>query len=188
MKDIYILLTRTGTALGSAIKLYTRGSWSHASIALDENLEELYSFSRKYTWNPFIGTFMEEDIEDGVFAVKTETQCMVLKVSVTDEQYASAEDIINRFKANKQAYGYSVLGLIYFMLGRPRYSSNKYTCAGFVTHVIEGAQVAAFEKHGSLVQPDDFMHLDSEVVYEGLLRDYRRTRKWMVRRMAASVI
>ena len=188
MKDIYILLTRTGTALGSAIKLYTRGSWSHASIALDENLEELYSFSRKYTWNPFIGTFMEEDIEGGVFAVKTETQCLVLKVRVTDEQYASAEDIISRFKANRQAYGYSVLGLIYFMLGRPRYSSSKYTCAGFVTHVIEGAQVAEFEKHGSLVQPDDFMHLDSEVVYQGLLRDYRSSRKWMIRRMTTSVV
>lgn len=183
MKDIYLLLSRPGTVVGNAIKLYTGGEWSHVSIALDENLKELYSFSRKYKWYPFIGAFMDEDIEDGVFGVKTETQCMVLKVKVTEEQYALAEDIINRFRANRHAYGYSILGLIYFILGVPRYNNYKYTCSGFVTHVIEGAKIAKFEKHGSLIQPDDFMHLDAEVAYQGLLRNYRSSRKWTQRRM-----
>ena len=42
MKKIYIVLTYTGTILSKIVKIYTRREFSHVSIALDEDLKEMY--------------------------------------------------------------------------------------------------------------------------------------------------
>ena len=62
-KAIYILLTDTGTWFSRAIKLYTGAPYNHASIALDEELNELYSFGRKVYTNPFSAGFVQEHID-----------------------------------------------------------------------------------------------------------------------------
>lgn len=41
MQKIYIVLTHTGTLLSNIIKTYTKNEYSHVSIALDEELEEI---------------------------------------------------------------------------------------------------------------------------------------------------
>lgn len=46
MKKIYIILTFTGTALSRIIKFATKVEFAHVSIALDEELNEMYSFGR----------------------------------------------------------------------------------------------------------------------------------------------
>lgn len=43
MKQIYIVLTHTGTVLSRMIKMYTKGKFSHISIAFDKDLNEMYS-------------------------------------------------------------------------------------------------------------------------------------------------
>ena len=63
MKKIYIILTHTGTALSTIIKYYTKDEFSHISISLDENLEEMYSFGRLNPYNPFLGGFVHESIK-----------------------------------------------------------------------------------------------------------------------------
>ena len=44
MKEIYFVLTHTGTALSKIIKGFTKDEFSHVSISLDINLKEMYSF------------------------------------------------------------------------------------------------------------------------------------------------
>ena len=46
MKKIYLVLAHTGTTLATIIKYYTKDEFSHVSIALDDELEEMYSFGR----------------------------------------------------------------------------------------------------------------------------------------------
>ena len=53
------MLTFTGTTLSRVIKIYTRNDYSPASIALDPELSEMYSFGRKKPRNPFIGGFIK---------------------------------------------------------------------------------------------------------------------------------
>ena len=50
MKKIYIVLAHTGTLLSRIIKMKTGAEYTHSSIALDENLDEMYSFGRKYSY------------------------------------------------------------------------------------------------------------------------------------------
>lgn len=47
MKTIYILLTRSGTLLSKLVYAVTGASYTHASMAFDEELNCLYSSTRK---------------------------------------------------------------------------------------------------------------------------------------------
>lgn len=67
MKKIYIVLTYTGTILSKLVKMYTKKEYSHVSIALDEDLKEMYSFGRTYAYCPFIAGFVHEEIDKGTF-------------------------------------------------------------------------------------------------------------------------
>ncbi|MFS8630040.1 MAG: hypothetical protein LOD92_02505, partial [Bacillales bacterium] len=66
-KAVYILLTDTGTLFSRMIKFYTGAPYNHVSIALDEKLDQLYSFGRKVYCNPFSAGFIHERIDRGVF-------------------------------------------------------------------------------------------------------------------------
>ena len=63
LRKIYIVLSFTGTILSRIVRFYTRKEYSHVSIALDENLDEMYSFGRLNPYNAFIGGFVHEGIE-----------------------------------------------------------------------------------------------------------------------------
>ena len=46
-KKIYIILSNTGTLFSKAIGMYTKKELNHASIAFDEELNEMYSLVGK---------------------------------------------------------------------------------------------------------------------------------------------
>lgn len=53
MKTIYILLTRSGTLLSKLVYAVTGASYTHASMAFDEELNCLYSSTRKNGYTMF---------------------------------------------------------------------------------------------------------------------------------------
>ncbi len=59
-KKIYIVLTRTNTILSRMIGFIKDDEYTHASISLDRHLSKMYSFGRKYTYNPFVGFLCSE--------------------------------------------------------------------------------------------------------------------------------
>ena len=54
-KQIYILLSHSGSILSKLINIYTRKSYTHVSLGLDKDLKELYSFGRLRPYNPVLG-------------------------------------------------------------------------------------------------------------------------------------
>ena len=86
MKKIYIILTHTGTALSTIIKYYTKDEFSHISISLDENLEEMYSFGRLNPYNPFWGGFVHESIKNGTFKRFKNTRTEIYSLNIENEQ------------------------------------------------------------------------------------------------------
>lgn len=85
MKKIYLVLAHTGTTLATIIKYYTKDEFSHVSIALDDELEEMYSFGRLNPYNPFWGGFVHENIYKGTFKRFKNTKTEVYSLLVTDE-------------------------------------------------------------------------------------------------------
>ena len=87
MKQIYFVLTRTGTILSKIIIIYTRDEFSHSSIALDQELQQMYSFGRLNPYNAFVGGFVHEYINKGTFKRFKNTKCKIFALDVEEEKY-----------------------------------------------------------------------------------------------------
>ena len=92
-KRVYVLLTDTGTIFTKMIKLYTRKTYNHASIAFDEDLTQVYSFGRKRSENPFIGGFVKENINEGLFKNAT---CAVYSLEINETDYEKMKQYIKK--------------------------------------------------------------------------------------------
>ena len=111
MKKWYIILTHTGTALSRIIKYYTKDEFTHSSIALDADLNEMYSFGRINPYNPFWGSFVHEYINKGTFKRFKKTRAEVYSILVTDEQYEKAKKVITYF--NKNIFAWNIIRYTY---------------------------------------------------------------------------
>ncbi len=171
---IYVLLSRTHTVPARLIRLYTKEPYSHASIALDIELKELYSFARKYRYNPFDSGFVREDLDKGVFGADKNVQCRVYEVPVTEEQYEHIHDEISHFVKNKEDYGYNYIGLFGAMFGKNVEDGTHFLCSQFVSHVFYRGGIKLFSKDKGLIRPFDFhMKLKDKEIYAGKLNEYR---------------
>lgn len=170
MKKIYIVLTYTGTILSKIVKVYTRREFSHVSIALDEDLKEMYSFGRINAYNPFWAGFVHEDVNKGTFKRFKKTKARVYSLTVKDEQYEKVKEVIRDIQNNKLDYNFNILGLfgvvINYKVKRERY----FYCAEFVKYVLEQSNICYLP---DIVKPEDFKEIDNlNVVYNGQLREY----------------
>lgn len=173
-KSIYILLTDTGTWFSRMIKLYTRFPYNHASIALDDKLERLYSFGRKVYYNPFSAGFVKERMDQGVFFHHKKTKCCLYKLTVDEEQYEKIEEIIYHFDRLADHYKYNLLGIFAIALNFRLQRNNAFTCSQFVATVLQASGFPFLIKSPELMRPDDFLHLPNlELIYEGKLHEYK---------------
>lgn len=172
MKKIYFVLTDAGTALGKIIKLKTGKQYTHVSIAIDENLEKMYSFSRLKSYNCFVGGFVHERLRMGSYKRFKNTKAKIYFIEITDYQYEKIEQQIQVFEANKSKYKFNVLGLTYILFNKEIHRKNYFYCAEFIKYVLLKANVNI--KLPNMPRPDDFEKIkNSKIIYEGLLNDYK---------------
>ena len=171
MKKIYIILTHTGTILSKIIKNYTKDEFSHASIALDNNLKEMYSFGRLHPYNPFWGGFVHEGIGFGTFKRFKKTVCRIYALDVTEEQYNKVKEIIEYIKKSKQLHNFNVIGLFAIGFNKRVSFKNSFYCAEFVKYVLDKSNIK--NNLPEMIKPEDFKYIqNADEVYEGLFREY----------------
>lgn len=173
--DTYIMLSDTGSVLSKLIKRYTKIPYNHVSVALDEELSEMYSFGRKFPSNPLIGGFVREYIHKGTYARFKDTTCLICKMEITKDQYEKLIENIQHFKKRKRRYYYNILGIFTVLLNIPIRMPYGYVCTHFVSHVYERSGVKLFNKHCTLVSTVDFYYLGEltlDKVFEGKLSDF----------------
>ncbi len=171
---VYVLLTGTNTLLARTIRIYTREPFSHASISLDKDLIELYSFARKQRFNPFNSGFVKEDIERGVFGADRNAHCGVYEIPVTEEEYDKISDLITDFREHKDEFGYNFKGLFAAIFDKEVGDEKHFMCSQFVYHVFESTGVSLFKKGDGPVRPFHFhKNLEEQLLYRGNLHEYR---------------
>ena len=172
-KKIYILLTDTGTLFTKLIKLYTKKPYNHASISFDSELSEVYSFGRKTARNPFIGGFIKEDVDKGLFK---QANCAVYALTVNEVQIQKINRFIKEIEAQKEEYRYNLLGLLGFLVNKPIAKRKKaFFCSQFfVATVLKECNIIDFEKLPSLMSTNDLQKVSKcQLVYEGELKAYQ---------------
>ena len=111
-KQLYIVISQTGTLLSRILKQITGAEYNHASISLSRDLERMYSFGRRHPYNPFWGGFVIESPRTGTFKRFSETKVLVLSVSVTEEQHAELKEMLDVMWKRRRKYS-SILAYVW---------------------------------------------------------------------------
>lgn len=173
MRKIYIVLTYTGSFPSRLIKILTRKEFSHVSIAFDKNLDEMYSFSRIYTYNPFWAGFMHEELNGGAFKRFRNTRAIIYSLDVNEEQFNVAKRLIKSMKnQNKvKSYKYNILGAFAAAINLKIERKGYFYCSEFVRYVLDECNIE--NNLPVIAKPDDFNYLENtRIVYKGLLRNF----------------
>lgn len=172
MKKIYIVLTYTGTFLSRIVKFYTKKDYSHVSISLDENLDEMYSFGRLNAYVPFIGGFIKESPDYGTFKRFSKTKTKIYSLEVNDKQYKEIRKIIDDMNSKKHNYHFNMIGMFAVALHLKIKRENHFYCAEFVKYVFDNSNLEV--DLPDVVKPNDFENLEgTQEIYVGRLNEYK---------------
>lgn len=172
-KEIYIVITQTGSIVSRMLKRITGAEYNHVSISLDPELHSMYSFGRRFTYFPWYGGFVTESPEFGTFKRFSETRAIVLSIPVSQKSYDRIRKRLREMLKNKNAYHYDNIGLLlaYFNISYKR--DRYYYCSDFVREMLVEFGVEDPGLFLPIVQPRHFLDIpDCRVVYRGKLREY----------------
>ncbi|MGL5417783.1 MAG: hypothetical protein ACRDAU_19095 [Clostridium sp.] len=170
---IYVVLTRTNSGLSNVIKLVTGDTYTHAAISLDKNLNEMYGFSRKYTYNPFIGVLKKEDVTKGLYKHQKRLLGRIIELKVSKEEYRKFRILFQEYIDNSYKYKYNTKGLVYGLLKKEKDIKDRFLCSEFVYHVLKESGIIDWDKPANLVRPQELAELLGNSIYEGDLKERR---------------
>ncbi|MCR2803473.1 hypothetical protein [Paenibacillus soyae] len=169
-KDIYVLLTDTGTVLTKIIRSFTKDPLNHASIAFDDDLNEVYSFGRKNPSNPFFAGFVRENVRGEFFE---DSMCALYRCRVSQATYNSIRAQIQHFEQYSDLYKYNLVGMLGVVFNIEWERRYAYFCSQFVATLFERSGMSLVDKSPLLVTPGDLQtNPQLELVYRGRLHDY----------------
>lgn len=175
-KYIYVILTRTLTMPGKVIRRISGNSYSHASIALDKNFNEMYSFARFHYQNPIVGGFVHENVQTLSLGRDEDVFVKIFRIPVTSYQYNRLRRYIKHFKENEDKYMYNLLALILYPTGIKFKIRDSYICTEFVAHLLESIGVEKSELKNNRVTPSELINILSKYeYYDGSLQNYIST-------------
>lgn len=176
MNKIYIILTHTGTVLSRIIKKWTKDEFSHVSIALDEDLVQMYSFGRLHPYNPLWAGFVQEGVDIGTFRRFKNTEAFVYSIEVTQKQYICIRNEITKMQEHKKEYSFNIIGLLAVGFHKKIQPEHSFYCAEFVRYLLDTAGINV--RLPEIVRPEDFKYIeDYTVVYKGKLKKYNKAKK-----------
>lgn len=170
MKTIYILLTRSGTLLSKLVYAVTGASYTHASMAFDEELNCLYSSTRKNGYTMFPAGPSKEYLNKGVFRLRGDAPCALYALEVTDDAYVRARRRAEHMMARGELYRFNTLGLILCALHIRWQRRRHYFCSQFVSEVLQKSGALELPKPSTLMHPSDYAELpELRCLYRGTL-------------------
>ena len=164
-KNIYIVITQTGTVLSRILKRITKAEYNHVSLGLSEDLQTLYSFGRKFARNPFIGGFIIESPNYGTFKHFSNTKALVLALPIENEKFEAISEYINDMVSNRKKYKYNYFGLWFAAFNLCLKFNNRYYCSEFVRDVLKKIEIEGSDKMEDIVQPIHFLDIPNTTEY-----------------------
>lgn len=169
MKTIYVFLSRTGTQYSQLIHMATGDAYTHAALALDERLKEMYSFCRRYAHLPWPAGFEREHLCSGVYGSHPEAPCAVYAAQLADADYDRLCAKLRGRMEEKWAHGYNLLGALAIGVGRMHVSAHgRMFCSEFVAGALKDSGAAVLERPAAQYRPSELAALpELKCVYRG---------------------
>ncbi len=173
-RQLYIVISQTGTILSRVLKLFTGAEYNHASVSVSEDLKQMYSFGRRHPYNPFWGGFVKESIHSGTFKRFYKTKAVVLAVDIDEQKYIQLCELLKEMHSNRKIYRYNYLGVCLAAFRIAYKKRNCYYCSEFVKDVLLKGGVDGAETLRPIVQPIHFFTIPHKQLYCGRLNEYSR--------------
>lgn len=171
---IYIVVSQTGSFPSRLLKLITRDKYNHVSISLEEDLDIMYSFARRYTYNPFWGGFVQESINRGTLKRFHKTKSVIMAVPVDSELYSKMKKYLEEMYLERKKYHYNYLGVALAGIDINFQPENHYYCSSFVKDLLVSFELIEADEMRKTVHPIDFIEkFGEQEIYCGRLQDYR---------------
>lgn len=175
-KEIYIVISQTGSIVSRIIRGITGKVYNHASISLDASLNTLYSFGRVHTYNPFWGGYVKESPNYGTLRRFRHAEIVVLAIQVNDSQYNGIKEKLENMYDERGHYYYNYAGLFLALFHKSYRGKNHYYCSEFVRDVLKQFHVIGEDEFLGIVHPMNFLKLpDQKMVYQGRLSEYKHS-------------
>ena len=180
MKSIYILLTKSDTYVSKIIYLMTSDAYTHVSISFEENLQPLYSFSRKYVNSPLPAGLQKESLDGGFLRKYDDIPCVLYELQVSDKVYFAAKKEVERMMKKSSIYRYSILGLFFCRMNIPFHRKNYFFCSQFVSEILRRSQALHLPKDTSLMRPNDYTNIPGLFCrFEGRVKSLRQKKEFL---------
>lgn len=162
---IYIVFSATPYLLGKTIRNLTREIYNHASIALDEELTQMYSFARRHFRTPLYGGFVKESSARYHIDGKSAHICLC-KIPVTQKQYQAIAEKLDYMYQHKERYIYNHISAVGALIRKTIPAKNAYTCVEFCVEILHQAGIGIEPKKYYSIE-DVTKLLENFVIYTG---------------------
>lgn len=175
-KSVYILLSRTTTAVGSLVRHFGNVYYNHSALALDKDLSRLYSFGRPEHVSLFRGRFVKETIHRYLGNSKKNIPAVIIEIPVTEKQYFELEQKIQEIESDRE-YMYNLMSVLtYPIIGGFRVYKS-YSCIEFVIAMLQMFDYS-LNLPACKYTPDDVYRLyQNYIIYDGDLNHYTQYEK-----------
>ncbi len=171
---IYIVLSRPRSVVANVIQAYTKDTYTHSAISFDPALLEMYSFTRKWSYYPFLGRLNNERFDVGLLKRCPTLPGLVIKLSITKDKYEKAKSLVERMISEKKLYKYDMKGFFGNLFNYSIENETRFTCSKFVAFILRECEVAEFSGGLNLIRPQMLLSLKGEVVFQGDLKVYQK--------------
>ena len=170
-KHIYVLISRTQTKFARCIRALGKVKYNHSSVALDENFEKLYAFSRPQHRAIFLGRLVRETLDRFLLNKNLVIPAVVFKIPVSAEKYDEICTHMNDIMCDDE-YMYNLFSVMTYPFTHGFAVYKAFNCTEFAAYILEKI---GFHLTKPLYQykPDDFLTLlASYNHFEGDLKDF----------------
>ncbi len=168
---LYIMISRTGTGFGKAIRRFTGMQYNHASLGLDREFHELYSFARRRHRALLSATIVKENLTRYTLNKTDHVDVVVFRLPVTEDQLAKAQQIVyNMYQDDTYLYNY--LSVLTYPITKGFSTYKAFSCIEFVMFVLDTIGFPV-RKSPCKYTPDEMMEIFQEYLFfEGNLLDF----------------
>lgn len=153
---VYILLTNTNSLFQRIARRITKDPYNHVSLALDADLNTIYSYSLFSKENGIFGGLVKETRERLLGS-----KYSMYTINLTENQYTLVYDKLRKLEDGSSNTSYNRLGLFNAIFNKDIFkdeNDDQMICSQFVDVVLRAAGIELLnDKLGSRVKPYDFV-------------------------------
>jgi hypothetical protein len=177
-KYVYIIISRTPSYVGKIIRKVLKGKYNHASISLNENLSQMYSFSRLAVSNPLVGGIIRESVFTLTLDLKGDLPINIYRIPVTPSQYEQISKFIYDTYNDDEIYYYNILQAIGLISNKKHVMYKTYICTEFVMEALRHGGINLTKIEPYAITPTGICQIMAGFIYySGNLSEYPMRQK-----------